>query len=77
MATFREVMSIIHSPSIVLNCRSMVSDEYLCNGWTRKDFDRLVEDWGDAEVMRVDFRTGYGDRPEIFLERHFRPKRKE
>ncbi len=75
MTTFREVMSIVHADRIILHCRSTVRDEYICNGWTKKDFDRLVEDWGDAEVVRVDFHTSYGYWPEIFLERKFRPER--
>lgn len=75
MTTFREVMSIVHADRIILNCRSTVRDEYICNGWTKKDFDRLVEDWGDAEVVRVNFHTSYGYWPEIFLERKFRPER--
>lgn len=75
MTTFREVMSIIHADSIVLSHTAVNGTSYICNGWTSKDFQRLVEDFGDAEVMRVDFHTSYGNRPEIFLSARYRSKR--
>ena len=77
MTTFREVMPIIHADSIVLSHTAVNGTAYICNGWSRKDFRRLVEDFGDAEVMRVDFHTSYGNRPEIFLNPNYRLKKEE
>lgn len=75
MTTFKEVMSIIHANAIVLSHTQVGGCSYICNGWTTKDFPRLIEDFGDAEVTRVDFHTSYGERPEIFLSGKFRAKR--
>lgn len=77
MTTFREVMTIIHANSILLSHTAVNGASYICNGWVRKDFDRLIEDFGDAEVMRVNFHTSYGESPEIFLNPNYRLKKEE
>lgn len=73
MVKFKDVMGIVDSNSIVLNHTAVGKTAYICNGWTKKDYQRLVEDFGEAEVMRVNFHTSYGNTPEIFLDPAFQP----
>ena len=67
MTTFRELTTVIHADRIILNHMNKSGTTYICNAFLADEFTRLLADYGDIEVGRVNFRTSYGNWPEIFL----------
>ena len=50
-------MTVIHADRIILNYMNKSGTTYICNAFLADEFTRLLADYGDIEVGRVNFRT--------------------
>lgn len=65
MTRLREIMPIIHAEAIELHSLCRTTRQYVSSDWAYDDFEKLVDEHGDEEVVHVQFLNT--PVPEIYL----------
>ena len=62
MTFLKELLPILHADTIYI-----ILSSHMVGSYPKEGYEEVLEKYGEYEVMRCDFHTSYGVKPEIYI----------